>query len=75
MQWIVRSWLVAFTTLAVAQPCPVVFEARAVITVSDVAYAEFTGGDAAGFNDFVARPPWACSIHGGVPRNFRGLPT
>ncbi len=40
MQFVARLGLVAFTTLAVAQPRPLVFEEKAVITVSDVAYTE-----------------------------------
>jgi hypothetical protein len=43
MQFVVRLWLVAFTTLAVAQSRSLVSEEEAVITVSGVAYTEFGG--------------------------------
>jgi len=43
MQLVVRLWLVAFSTLAVAQPRPLVFEGKEIITVSDVAYTGFGG--------------------------------
>jgi hypothetical protein len=41
MHFVVRLWLVAFTTLAVAQSRPLVIEEKAVITASEVAYTEF----------------------------------
>jgi hypothetical protein len=64
MQFVVRLCLVAFTTLAVAQSRALVFEGKAVISASDVAYMELDGGlvatrggGAAGFCDFVAYQP------------------
>jgi hypothetical protein len=64
MEFVVRVWLVALTTLAVAQSRPQVFSEKAVITVSVVAYTEFDGtvvatrsGDTTQFDDFVAFQP------------------
>jgi hypothetical protein len=38
-------WLVAFTTLAVAQPRPLVVEDEEVLTASDVAYTPYTSAN------------------------------
>jgi hypothetical protein len=46
MHLVVRLWLVAFTTLAVAQPRPLVFVERASIPASDAAYTKFGGAPA-----------------------------
>jgi hypothetical protein len=66
MQFVVRLWLVAFTTLAVAQSRPLVFEEKAAITVSDVAYTECVGAVAIDLN---LLDPGRCS------EKFRGSPT
>jgi hypothetical protein len=63
MQFVVRLWLVAFTTLAVAQSRSLVSEEKAVITVSGVAYTAF-GGDVAIDGPWALIPPEGTQFFG-----------
>jgi hypothetical protein len=72
MQFVVRWWLVAFTTLAVAQSCPLVFEEKAVTALWDVAYTELGGAVAHRLHCLSTASQLDLS---GGRGTFRGLPT
>jgi hypothetical protein len=70
MHFVVRLWLVAFTTLAVAESRPLIFEEPAVIPVSEVTYTSFGGAVAIdGLRGFAAVVDQRCS------EEFQRVPT